>query len=65
MNTEAAPANATSHQIDTWSSVRAGSRVRRESRIVETIAIAMNGTITTGCSEVTHSTSRSVKNSAL
>ena len=36
MKTEAAPANATSHQIDTWSSVRAGSRVRRESRIVET-----------------------------
>ena len=52
VKTEAAPANATSHQIETWSSVRAGSRVRRESRIVETIAIAMNGTITTGCSEV-------------
>jgi hypothetical protein len=51
--------------METWSSVRAGSRVRRASRIVETIAITMNGTITSGWSDSTHSTRRSVKNSAV
>ena len=65
MNTLAAPANAISHQIETWSSVRAGSRVRLDSRIVETIATTMNGTITIGCSDSTHSTRRSVKNFAV
>ena len=65
MKTEAAPANAISHQIETWSSLRAGSCVRRASRIVETIAIAMNGTITSGCRDPTHSMSRSAKNSAV
>jgi ABC-2 type transport system ATP-binding protein len=29
----------------------AGSRVRREAKIVETIAITMNGTITAGCND--------------
>ena len=65
MITVAVPANASSHQIETWSSVRAGSRVDRASKIVDTIAITMKGRMMTGCSERTHSTNRSVKNAAV
>ena len=57
--------NATSHQIDTWSSVRAGSRCRLAHAIVEPIATTMNGTITAGCSDSVHSFSRAAKNSAV
>ncbi len=44
--------------------MRAGVRVVRASQIVLTIAMTMNGTTITGCSDVIHWLSRSAKNSA-
>src|SRR5512132_2357805 len=63
--TVSAPASASSHQIETWSSFRAGSRRRRARRIVDAIATTMNGTITIGCSDSVHSFSRAAKNDAV
>ena len=65
MITVRAPTNASSHQIDARSSVRAGLAERRARKIVEPIATTMNGTITTGCIDRVHSRSRAVKNSAV
>ena len=65
MITVSAPANASSHQIEPSSSLRAGRRVRRARRIVEAIATTMNGTMITGCIDSTHSFRRAAKKAAV